>query len=339
MNFMNMMQPLSQQATFSMPDYYVWCPSIMQSTDGRYYLFFSRWPKTTGFQGWVTHSEIAYAIADEPMGPYSFEGVVLGKNDMGWDRDVAHNPKIFYDNGMYYLYYMGTYGPTLDEVPVSTSSKIWWDYRNNQRIGVATASHPEGPWHRQAEPVIDVRSGLWDSLMTSNPTICKGSEDTYVLMYKGVSDKEQTGTEAVNAGVAFSKHPMGPFTRMDMPVISNPEHAWAVEDPFIWYQDGRYYGLIKDFNGYYTGGVRHTVGLFESKDAISWAPAQHPLAFRRELVWEDGSVTPVTYLERPHIYFEDNVASILICAVLPNEEQLSMLVFIQLQPEASEDSE
>ena len=202
------------------------------------------------------------------MGPYIFKGIALGKTDSGWDRDVAHNSKVFYDKGLYYMYYMGTYGSALEEIPVSTNAAVWWEYRNNQRIGVAVASHPEGPWQRRTNPLIDVRAGLWDSLMTSNPTICKGREDTYVLDYKGVSDKKQTGTEAVNAGVAFSKHPMGPFTRMDEPVITNPEHAWAVEDPFIWYQGDRYYGLIKDFNGYYTGGERHTVGLFESKDAI-----------------------------------------------------------------------
>ena len=36
------------------------------------------------------------------------------------------------------------------------SDEEWWVHRNHQRIGVATADHPGGPWTRRDTPLLDV---------------------------------------------------------------------------------------------------------------------------------------------------------------------------------------
>ena len=45
-------------------DAIVWCGSMVRSDDGRCHLFLSIWPREQGFEAWVTHSRIGYAIAD-----------------------------------------------------------------------------------------------------------------------------------------------------------------------------------------------------------------------------------------------------------------------------------
>src|SRR4051794_35102413 len=55
---------------FSDPDYYIWCGSMVAGPDGKYHLFYSRWPRVLGHAAWVTHSEVAHAVADSPAGPY-----------------------------------------------------------------------------------------------------------------------------------------------------------------------------------------------------------------------------------------------------------------------------
>ena len=50
-------------------------------------------------------------------------------------KTITHNPTVIRARGKYYLYYMG-----------NTGDGSFWSHRNNQRIGVAVADKPEGPW-------------------------------------------------------------------------------------------------------------------------------------------------------------------------------------------------
>jgi hypothetical protein len=65
-------RPLPEENRFALKDYFVWCGAPVKGPDGRYHLFYSRWPVKVGFApGWAIHSEIAYAVADAPAGPYT----------------------------------------------------------------------------------------------------------------------------------------------------------------------------------------------------------------------------------------------------------------------------
>jgi hypothetical protein len=72
-----MVQPAPLDARLSDPDWYIWCGAPTRTADGKYHLYFSRWPRKGGHNTWVTHSEIAYAVADHPLGPYRFVNVAL----------------------------------------------------------------------------------------------------------------------------------------------------------------------------------------------------------------------------------------------------------------------
>lgn len=122
----------------------------LQTNLRKYETFHSRWPEKAGFEAWVTHSEIAYAVADNPLGPFHHVATVWTCRDgaASWDSDVVHNPAILRHGNRYYLYYMGTRGPDFD-LDQPADEATWWTYRNNQRIDVAMADHPAGPWTRE----------------------------------------------------------------------------------------------------------------------------------------------------------------------------------------------
>lgn len=89
----------------------IWCASMVEGYDGKFHLYYSRWPRKTHHESWISHSEIAYAVADKPEGPYKFQSVALERCDSDrWDGTMTHNPYIIKHKGKYYLYYIGTFG-------------------------------------------------------------------------------------------------------------------------------------------------------------------------------------------------------------------------------------
>lgn len=308
MKFYERMQPARKYSVFGLSDeeFHVWCGSIAKGDDGLFYLYFSFWPWDKGFNAWVTHSKIGYAVADNPLGPFTYRGIILsGAGGNAWDRDCVHNPAVLKVNGVYYLYYMGNYG-----------NGEFWDHRNHQRVGVAWSSNPAGPFKRLDHPVIDVTPGTHDALMTSNPTVCTAPDGRIYMMYKAVSDQgEMPKGGAVVCGMAVADHPLGPFTKAPNPILTNPEDPWSVEDPFLWYENDRFYAIAKDFQGYFTKSGRSAVALFESMDGFDWQLSSEPLAFLKELHWEDGTVELLDNMERPQMWLdEDGRPRVLCCA-------------------------
>ncbi|WP_249312833.1 MULTISPECIES: glycoside hydrolase family protein [Congzhengia] len=309
MNFKNRMLPTKLNYQFREEGYHVWCGSAFQFR-GNCYFIYSRWKKDLGFAAWVTDSEICLAKADHIFGEFHHVKTLFGKDeDDRWDASCKHNPTVLKYEDKIYLYYMGNRG-----------NGEWWNHRNNQRIGCAVASDPEGEWRRKEEPVIDVSSHGFDSLMTSNPTVTQMPDGRVLAVYKGVSKEgELPKGGPVICGVAIAEHPEGPFIKEKEPIMQNPNHPWSVEDPFIWREDGNYYSLVKDFHGYFTKTNGYSVALFESRDGIHWAPSDTPLAFTRELVYEDGQIQKVALLERPQLYFENGTPKALLCACAADE--------------------
>lgn len=302
--------PVPMHAHFKLADWLTWGGSAVKGDDGLYHMFVSRWPRATGHNGWVTHSEIAHAVAFAPEGPYEFRDVALGRHERGaWDADVAHNPTISRWGGRYYLYYMGNFG-----------DGSYWDHRNHQRIGVAVADSPDGPWQRQDTPLLDVTPGAWDSLMTSNPSCTLMPDGRYLLMYKAVGHKRELPMGGpVLHGVAFADSPTGPFVKHPDPIFASADAWFPGEDPFVWAQDGRFYAILKDQGRNYSPEERALV-LFESANGRDWQTAAEPVVASRRIVWADGSVAEYSRVERPQLLFENGRPRTLFVAVKPTKE-------------------
>ena len=310
MNFQKRIGSLKKDAVFSLDGYYVWCGTMTRGDDGLYYLFFSFWERELGFNAWVTHSKIGYAVGSDPFGKFEYRGIALDKRSGFWDGDCVHNPSVIKHGGKYYLYYMGNYG-----------CGEFWDNRNHQRIGVAVADNPSGPWRRFDAPIIDVSPTGHDSLMTSNPSVAVTDDGKFVMIYKAVENNGNLPKGgSVVCGIATADSPIGPFKKFPEPILVNPENEWSVEDAFIWCEGGRFYALAKDFQGYFTGAGANHVALFESDNAFDWRLSDERIGYLRGLATEDGDRIELHYMERPQIYIEDGKPFALLCACMTEED-------------------
>jgi predicted GH43/DUF377 family glycosyl hydrolase len=332
LDFARLLRPVPTTARFEMEGYYVWCGTMTRTPDGQCHLFFSRWPKRTTFRGWVSHSEVGHATADTPLGPYRFQGLALpGSGADTWDRHMIHNPTVLAADGKYYLYYTGTHGERWTAGQPLEAGDDYWIFRNNQRVGVAVAEHPAGPWKRFARPVLDVSRDGWDTLITTNPSVTRMPDGRFLMIYKAASPGERPAGKVVH-GVAFAESPLGPFKKHPQPIFTHARAEFPAEDPTVWYQDGRYYAVVKDMGGFFSGIGRALV-LFTSPNGIDWQLAAHPLVSGLEVRWADGTVQKVSHLERPNLFLEQGRPAVLFCAVNPGAKlQHSFNVHIPLQP-------
>lgn len=300
----------------------IWCGSMIKGDDGKFHLFYSRWPRQVGHEGWISHSEIAHAVAESPNGPYVHSDIALPATDsVRWDGAMTHNPYIIKHKGKFYLYYIGTHGKPMGiDEKFKPYSKEWWERRNTQRIGVAVSDSPYGPWNRKEQPVLDVSedSTAFDAMMVSNPAVCEGRDGKFVMLYKAVCKNGTIKGGRVRFSVAFANSPEGPFVKTNKLIFqseSDTNHMVA-EDPFIWYDKNRnkYYAIVRDVINLFTGDQGGKLALMVSDDAIDWKPAQYPKVLPPVLNFSDGATYDVMKhnVERPFVFFEDNGKPLLL---------------------------
>ncbi|WP_076418970.1 glycoside hydrolase family protein [Colwellia sp. UCD-KL20] len=304
------MQTVPDTAKFIDPDYYIWGSSMVEGSDGKYHLFYSRWHKSYGHNAWLTHSEIAHAVADKPLGPYKHVDIGLparGKNY--WDGLSTHNPTVHKFGDKYYIYYMGNTGDG------KVMKGFNFSHRNNQRIGVAVANSPYGPWKRTDTPLINTseNNNAWDALMVSNPSVLQKADGSFLMVYKAVAKKAPlpAGGPVVHL-MATAKSPIGPFTKHVDPVFTKVGEKFPAEDPYIWLQGNQYWAIVKDMKGAFTDSGK-SLALFNSQNGFDWHKANMPLVSKLEINWQSGK-QKVAHLERPQIWFKEGKPAILFCA-------------------------
>lgn len=293
-------------------DYYTWGASPIKGDDGKYHLFYSRWKKEYGFLAWVTHSEVAHAVADRPEGPYRFSDLTLpARGAEYWDGLNTHNPTIHRFEGKYYLYYTGNTGDGRN-----MKKSLNPTHRNNQRIGVAVADSPYGPWKRFDRPLIDVSqdSTAYDALMMANPSITQMPDGRYLLVYKAVAKRKKGvwGGPVVHM-CAIGNSPTGPFVKHPEPIFTAKGSDFPAEDPYVWCQDSIFYAIVKDMRGSFTGRGR-SLALFYSKNGTDWKPVDNPLVSVPEIKWNNGTTTKLAHLERPQLLIEGGRPTMLFLA-------------------------
>jgi beta-xylosidase len=317
LNFNALLQPIPLTAKLESDSMYIWCASCVKGNDGLYHVYYSRWNRKYGFHAWVTHSEVAHATSLSPYGPFRFRDVALpARGAQFWDGLCTHNPTIHRFNGKYYLYYMGNTGDGK-----VTMGKLNFVHRNNQRIGVAVADKPEGPWKRSDKPLIDISEDVdaSDALMTSNPSVTRTINGNYLMVYKAVGKKDPMpfGGPVVHLTATADK-PEGPFKKQLTPIFTAKNKIgktnFPAEDPYVWLQDGCYYAIVKDMHGAFTNAGQSLV-LFCSKNGFDWILAKHPLVTTLNIKWENGKSQKVRNLERPQLYFENGKPIALFVAI------------------------
>ena len=327
LNLVAMVQPVPLANKFIDPGYYVWCGSVTKDKNGKFYMLYSRWPLKDGFNNWPITSEIALAVANRPEGPYKYVKTVLSsRGEKFWDGCATHNPTVLQYDGKYYLYYMGT---------SAKANSDWWYYRNSARIGVAIANHPEGEWKRFDQPVINVSSdsAAFDSRLMNNPAVTFDDKGRVVMVYKAVANNGTLRGGKVRFGVAFADSPTGPFIKHNKCIfeVSDGSNEWMVaEDPYLWFDGGNYFAIVRDVVGKFTGD-RGAFALMESKNGSDWQPAKNPKVIGSAFLWENNKKS-ISQLERPCLYIEKGVPRYLYGATRADlEQKMSFNVAVPLK--------
>jgi len=308
-DFSALRQRVPDESYFEMNGACTWGSSIVKHSDGLYYMLFSTWDEAKGFSNWYTYSEIAYATSTKLGGPYIYQGPALdveGSNitneEMpkwnGGKLAFFHNPNIMHSekDGKYYLYF------------ISRSSG------SDQKVGVAYADTPAGPWTIKEDPVITTREGYHDNSYVNNPSVIelKDAEGnfSYYAVYR--SNGYEDGVIIRAAAYATADSPLGPFTQSEERIMYDPTSDYSVEDCHVWFENGQYYALAKDMTGGkitgYTDGS--STALYESTDGVNWALSEHKLAYPTIIPWESGD-QKVGLMDRAFVYREKGVPFML----------------------------
>jgi len=127
--------------------------------------------------------------------------ITTGDKDT-WDEHVIECCNVFKDENTYYLYYHG----------IPKNKDIW--SRLTYRIGVATSSHPVGPWKKyEKNPIIDLGpEGSWEEGYVACAAVLKEKADKYYMWYSGNG----------HVGLATASSPLGPWKKYEgNPIIED----------------------------------------------------------------------------------------------------------------------
>jgi hypothetical protein len=305
-----------------MEEYWVWCGSAIKGDDGLFHLFASRWPRALAFQPhWLTSSEVVHATSPAAVGPYEFQSVVLPRREPEhWDGMMTQNPPIPRSGDTFLVFSTGpTYvgEPPAPGSPEPEGSGRPTLARNKQRIGLATATSPWGPWKRPGAPIIDAGSGRGgdggesgdphDPLFTTNAAPLVQPDGSVLVVYKGRSRSD----DKMRHWLARAKRWDAPYVRVREEPIFPEETADRVEDPYLWFAGGQYHALVHDVLRD-VGGETDAIGYGTSPDALEWTWASPGLACSRTVRWDDGRVTRQPRVERPQLVLDGGRAVCLL---------------------------
>lgn len=320
LNLSALLQPADSSLFIHDKDYFNWCSSIIKEKDGTYHLFYSRWSKKLGFSAWLTHSEIAHAVATSPLGPYVNKKTVLTGRANHWDAITAHNVKVEKFGKKYYMYYTSTNSgnkillpDTLKEIAKEGYSHPYWDLlRSHQRTGLATSMTINGPWKRKDTPIIEPSSPI--KTVTVNPAIAQGPDGDYYFIIKG--DDANSPRRRLIQAIGKSKSPEGPFQLSPTPAFKEI----PTEDVSMWYDKKRerFYAIFHAHGGDF-------IGLITSRDGLTWNKAKHYVVCKKEILLKDGTIMKVSRMERPFVYIENDVPLLLSVAVQKGNDSFIVL--------------
>ena len=294
------LMPAPLQGGLQLDGYWVWCGSVIKGDDGKYHMFASRWPNSTPFSPyWLTNSEIVHAVSATPEGPYQFSDVALPPRGAGfWDGQMTHNPAVRKYGDTYLLYYTGTTykgaRPSATN-PVGETDALKLEAHQGERIGLATAKSPYGPWKRLDKPILDVVPNSWEQYLVSNAAPVVMKDGRVMLYYKGV---EKLRVNAI--GLAIAACPTCEYKR---PSNQPLNMGIGAEDPFIWQEGGKFKALMLDTDRRYSPDKEIFYAV--SDDGLRWHVPRKSIAVSRQVLWADGTSKKMNSTERPHVLIEN----------------------------------
>ncbi len=287
--FIERLQPIPEESGFRMEGYWVWGGSAIK-VGSTYHLFASRWPKKKKFpDDYFYESEIVRATATSPMGPFSFQEVVIAERDsLFWDSNMAHNPTIHKIGDEYVLFYIGSDHSTLRK----GSNRLL------RRVGYATAKNIEGPWERSENPVIAEES--------NNPALYIEENGNVKLIFRD---------EVLTVKIAEAPGFRGPYTIVN-------DNVWPqapLEDFYLFKKDNNYHFICEDNIGEITGHVRWGAHFFSENGINNWKVFDPVIVYDHDIPVINGDTIHCNRRERPQLLIENNRITHLFNGVYDGE--------------------
>ena len=217
-----------------------WGGAAVRGDDGRHHVFAAGFAANRTLSAWLTSSRVIHGVGDAPGGAYRFSDVSLGPRPASWDGLTQHNPAALRapDDGTYLLFYMGSNQTSPADADADAEAGVDCAAHPTaqsvcmQRVGLATASSPYGPWARREHPIVEPGPpGAWDDLFTTNPTPHVFRNGSVLLLYKA---RSLEGEGAMRTGVAFAESWRGPYKRVGAGPVSVPGDC---EDAGVYYSE------------------------------------------------------------------------------------------------------
>lgn len=285
--------------------YFVWGGNVIEHA-GTYYMLGNKWIDTDGFSGWVHDNRIYIGSSANKLGPFSLVTEVSVLRSQAWAADMVTNPNIIKIGATYYLYYVGT-NYTVRSYPVLNSQA-----RNRQKIGVASASSPAGPWTPSANnPILSPSVSDWDQNIVNNPSVYVDGNGDINMVYKsdlnGVKNDLRLGKVKLTTfeGPVTDRATAAPNFGLNVPA----------EDPTIWEEDGLYWAIFKAMDSSLVPTGNGILAVSDD-DGATFREALGQPAYNLTIHWDDATSDNYTKIERPFVLVEAGVATALFTAVL-----------------------
>lgn len=291
------------ERVFALPEHYVWCGTVEQAPDGKWFMIYSRWPLACGFDGWATHSKAGVAVSESCLGPYRHAKMLFTGGEGA--PPSQHNPIVVRDGADYWLLFTGASGPWSERNPpgldeISMSDEKWWVHRNNQRVWLAHTRNPLGEWKVRPTPLFEPEA---DYLLTSTPFIFRRLDGRWQVVVKTARRGVPPRGGRVEHHIFIADKPEGPFEKLADSLLAGTKTDFPIDDYCIWTMGGKYYAIVKDHGEGLTPVVPALL-LLESPDGVAWNLAADPLVTPFYLDWEDGRRRHYERLEMPRVIFD-----------------------------------
>lgn len=205
---------------------------------GTYYLYYAVEDTSAGSYG-----AIGVATASTITGPYTkyaSNPILVPGTGGAWDSRRVVEPSVLYDGSQWIMAYMGE------------DDDVTWG--ESERIGIATASDPLGPWTKvESNPLIDWGTGDdWDTKLAADPFIFEDN-GYYWIWYSGGEGSVGEFSRPWSAGLAYSTSPTSSWTKHTSNPIITYGGAGAFDEKGAWRgsifaEGGLYYAVFGGIN-------------------------------------------------------------------------------------------
>jgi len=277
-----------------------WGGGIMADDDGTLHMFSALMDDSCSLGAWLTKSRVLHAVSPSVASPFAPKEIVLGqRNASYWDSLTQHNPTVVRaPDGTWLIVYMGNHatdGQKAQNCTRGVSAGAVGGLpaaATTQRIGIASAPSPNGPWSREPTPVLEPGApGAWDDLFVTNPTAHAFANGTVLLLFKGRSSEHPNG---MFTGVAVADTWRGPYRKVGAGPIANVPQNCEDAGVFRGASTGRFFAV------FHCGCNFLTVW---SEDGLAWERSA-PITPWCDVTFDDGSTARLRRRERPQFVLD-----------------------------------